>query len=677
MFKLHRLSLVHQMAVTAAIASLCVFTVLIGLTSHLTERAALAKTEEELHGQIKNISQLLELSHANAVADANKALRRFKDSLGPIRIGAETLAVGRYQLPIVRGGDRILNDNLELLEGLRRQIDADPALLVRAGNEFVRAATLLKDKNGKSTVGTPLPADGPEVKTLLAGKPYAGIVKRNGIYYVSAIEPITDAQGAVVAALAARVNIQGNMDRLFKALGEIKSGTTGYAYVQAPNADPAQTEFVFHPTLTGKKLGEINHPKLLQISGEQAINKEGVAIYDWPHEDGSHGQKMMAFKTLPEWGWIMATGSYIDEFTAESRSLRNTLVALCLSGAVLLALVLSFAARRQLAPIGVLRNALERIGAGDMSVRLPVTDTTSRNELDLMSRALDATAGQVGTLIGEVKRASAAVREVAESVRAGSDNVVSRTTTQFEAAANLASAVEELSVSITHVSDSAAAARDITQLAQQRAESGGDTVREMIGGMGRISTQIDKAGDAVNLLSERSARISNIGKIINDIADQTNLLALNASIEAARAGESGRGFAVVADEVRKLAERTATSTREISSTVSEVQSEADRVVAMIRGVTDEVRNGVRLATDSGTVLETIRNEGDRTTSAVNDIADTTREQSAASQDVARGVEQIAQMAEQNNQITRNTHEQTTVLEHLAAELEAKVSHFRI
>jgi len=127
MFKLHRLSLVHQMAVTAAIASLCVFTVLIGLTSHLTERAALAKTEEELHGQIKNISQLLELSHANAVADASKALRRFKDSLGPIRIGAETLAVGRYQLPIVRGGDRILNDNLELLEGLRRQIDADPA----------------------------------------------------------------------------------------------------------------------------------------------------------------------------------------------------------------------------------------------------------------------------------------------------------------------------------------------------------------------------------------------------------------------------------------------------------------------------------------------------------------------------------------------------------------------
>jgi methyl-accepting chemotaxis protein len=90
-----------------------------------------------------------------------------------------------------------------------------------------------------------------------------------------------------------------------------------------------------------------------------------------------------------------------------------------------------------------------------------------------------------------------------------------------------------------------------------------------------------------------------------------------------------------------------------------------------------VRDGVQFATDSGAVLDTIRNESSRTTSAVNDIADATREQSAASQDVARGVERIAQMAEQNNQITRHTHGQTAVLEQLAADLESKVSHFRV
>ena len=76
------------------------------------------------------------------------------------------------------------------------------------------------------------------------------------------------------------------------------------------------------------------------------------------------------------------------------------------------------------------------------------------------------------------------------------------------------------------------------------------------------------------------------------------------------------------------------------------------------------------------VLKTIGEESTRTTQAVNDIADATREQSTASQEVARGIERIATMAEQNKQATHQTHDQTTRLEDLAAQLQSKVSHFR-
>ena len=248
---------------------------------------------------------------------------------------------------------------------------------------------------------------------------------------------------------------------------------------------------------------------------------------------------------------------------------------------------------------------------------------------------------------------------------------------QSTAASAIAANVEELTVSINHVSSNTSEAARLANASDEQAEEGHEAIAELVDQITQMSGVVHQAADTINSLRDESEKISSIVEVIREIADQTNLLALNAAIEAARAGETGRGFAVVADEVRKLAERTAVSTGEIRAMVSSIQqSTGQAVVGVQRGV-DLSNSSVELAQRAGTAIAQLKEMAQQVAEVVNEVNNGLREQSAASTDVAVKIEQVATQSEEASAIAHETATAARSMDKTAQRMQEIVSRFRL
>ncbi|NML28401.1 methyl-accepting chemotaxis protein [Zoogloea dura] len=355
---------------------------------------------------------------------------------------------------------------------------------------------------------------------------------------------------------------------------------------------------------------------------------------------------------------------------------RDFVIAAVLSGVSLLVLLyLSMAFC-----VAVMQSVQElRVGAraladGDLRSRIAFS---AHDELKLVADQFNEMAHSFCDVIAKVQSGADDVAGSAVSLASSASMVSRGSDQQSEAASTMAAAVEEMTVGIEEIASSASSAEGISSESGRLSSEGGAVVARTVSEMERIAETVRQSASVIQDLGDQSVKISTIVNSIKEIADQTNLLALNAAIEAARAGETGRGFAVVADEVRKLAERTAKATGEITGMVSAIQNGTSRAVDTMQGGVARVQEGVVLAGQAGASMDQIRAGANQVVNAVTDISMALREQGAASTDIARNVERIAAMAEQNSGAVRETADTARRLEGLAQQLRAEVSHFRI
>ena len=317
--------------------------------------------------------------------------------------------------------------------------------------------------------------------------------------------------------------------------------------------------------------------------------------------------------------------------------------------------------------------AMQRMANGDLTERLQVK-AGDRGSIVATLQSMQESMRQL--ISGTVGSAAAVVKE-SEAMRKDAQELSLIANEQSTATAAIAAAVEELTVSINVMSDSANAAKDLSANSERKAHDCLTVVSTATEKINQVSAVMSNASGTMDDLSHKVTSINGIVQTIREIADQTNLLALNAAIEAARAGEQGRGFAVVADEVRKLAERTTASTQEISGIVGGVRETTDSAIAAMEQARSIAIDGAAQTEAVRVVVIELDQSSGEVSVAIDAIANGLREQSAASTDISQRVEMIAQGVENTNNSSSESNRRAAGMVDLSRSLESSVSRFRV
>ena len=245
-------------------------------------------------------------------------------------------------------------------------------------------------------------------------------------------------------------------------------------------------------------------------------------------------------------------------------------------------------------------NKAKAVSGGDLTISL-----VKRSENDELMGALDEMVKSTASMIGEFKTAVENIVLASMQMQSVAMQISQGSTEQASSTEEVSSSMEEMASNIS-----------------QNTENAKQTEKIAI----QASSDITEGNKAVAITVDAMKKIADKITVIGEIAEKTDLLAINAAIEAARAGEQGKGFAVVAAEVRKLAENSQAAAKEIN---------------------DLSKSSVRIADDSGKLLQKIVPDIQKTAVLVQEIAAASLEQNAGASQVNSAIMQLNTVTQKN------------------------------
>lgn len=366
-----------------------------------------------------------------------------------------------------------------------------------------------------------------------------------------------------------------------------------------------------------------------------------------------------------------ALGRLLDSFA----TMRMTLVIMAFVAIILsfaIAYVLSTSITRRLK---TLDEAAQRIANGELSN--DSIEDKSGDELASLAVSVNAMQASLVSLISSIRGVTEEVHSSAKALSIISQDVVSGASLQAEKATLIATASEELSLTISEVANQGTATFDEAKRSEEAAHEGRRVIGEMVNSIQQVSVQMQEMSVSMRELGSHSEEIGDVIKVIQGIAEQTNLLALNAAIEAARAGEFGRGFAVVADEVRALAERTTQATQEVSTIIQSIQAETQTAVASTEENCNLVEIGVNHSESAVKALDDIFNGAASVQSMISSIATAADEQTSVTREIASDITAISDISSKSLDSAQQSADRIASLDRKVDELDALIGKFKV
>jgi methyl-accepting chemotaxis protein len=464
---------------------------------------------------------------------------------------------------------------------------------------------------------------------------------------VRALKPVVDTAFGLLETYAAKerageLTREQAQARARELLEGLRHDGTEYFWVNDEAARLVMHPFL--PAMVGKDLSGYRDPRgkavFTDVVALAKARGEGAIEYTATRAGSTdYIPKVSYVKRFAPWGWVLGTGVYLEDIEREvSAAQRRLLLGLAVAMLLAVGVGLGFS-RHVVRPVRVLADAANQVARGDLRVKVPVT---SEDEVGRLGQAFNTMVLAIQEMVGgmgEVARATAADAErIGRSTEA-------MTRTAREQSAQLRRMAESVGEMSRAVSSGAQEARETARAAQasgRTAEEGSAAVEHTARKMTEMVEVVERSTQMVARLQASSQVVTQMLRLIQDVADETQMVAINTAIESARAGEHGKGFGVVAGEVRKLAHRSREVAQQIATLLQQNQEDTSAAATMMRQGTAKVREGLVLSSSTGEALGRILASVEQLAERVGRLAEDNARRSSAGESLAERMQRLSE-----------------------------------